>query len=198
MAIPKIKEQDIIAALKYIDEKGVPSQNQSTKYQLVTEDGKKYPPKYVIAVAAHLANGVDIATDNFNAVEAKSFLQGQGFNIEIKQEKFELTISAESVVSTDERFTMDNLSLGDMFPQTNGIADIKMDASSHVQTVVLLQRETLQKSLDLGTFPDMWCLTPRVINSVISALRTISRFRQLLIWSVGTQKTKQLTEKDIV
>lgn len=118
MAIPKIKEQDIIAALKYIDEKGVPSQNQSTKYQLVTEDGKKYPPKYVIAVAAHLANGVDIATDNFNAVEAKSFLQGQGFNIEIKQEKFELTISAESVVSTDERFTMDNLSLGDMFPQT--------------------------------------------------------------------------------
>ena len=120
MAIPKIKEQDIIAALKYIDEKGVPSQNQSTKYQLVTEDGKKYPPKYVIAVAAHLANGVDIATDNFNAVEAKSFLQGQGFNIEIKQEKFELTISAESVVSTDERFTMDNLSLGDMFPQTNG------------------------------------------------------------------------------
>ncbi|MDY5475517.1 MAG: hypothetical protein SPG10_00790 [Enterocloster clostridioformis] len=51
-------------------------------------------------------------------MEAKSFLQGQGFNIEIKQEKFELTISAESVVSTDERFTMDNLSLGDMFPQT--------------------------------------------------------------------------------
>lgn len=32
MAIPKIKEQDIIAALKYMDEKGVPSQNQSTKY----------------------------------------------------------------------------------------------------------------------------------------------------------------------
>ena len=55
MAIPKIKEQDIIDALKYIDENGVPSQNQSTKYELVTEEGKKYPPKYVIAVAAHLA-----------------------------------------------------------------------------------------------------------------------------------------------
>ena len=115
MAIPKIKEQDIIDALKYIDENGVPFHNQSTKYTLVTEDGKKYPPKYVIAVAAHIASGADISTDGFNAVEAKNYLQGQGFTIETKQEKFELTISAESIVSTDERFTMDNLSLGDNY-----------------------------------------------------------------------------------
>ena len=115
MAIPKIKEQDIIDALRYIDENGVPFHNQSTKYALVTEDGKKYPPKYVIAVAAHIASGADISTDGFNAVEAKNYLQGQGFTIEAKQEKFELTISAESIVSTDERFTMDNLSLGDNY-----------------------------------------------------------------------------------
>ena len=93
----------------------MPSQNQSTKYELVTEEGKKYPPKYVIAVAAHLATGGDISTDGFNAVEAKSYLQGKGYNIEIKQEKFELVISSESVTSTDERFTMDNLSLGDNY-----------------------------------------------------------------------------------
>lgn len=115
MAIPKIKEQDIIDALRYIDENGVPLHNQSTKYALVTEDGKKYPPKYVIAVAAHLASGMDISTDGFNAVEAKNYLQGQGFTIETRQEKFELTISAGSIVSTDERFTMDNLSLGDNY-----------------------------------------------------------------------------------
>ena len=115
MAIPKIKEQDIIDALRYIDENGVPFHNQSTKYTLVTEDGKKYPPKYVIAVAAHIASGADISTDGLNAVEAKNYLQGQGFTIEAKQEKFELTISAESIVSTDERFTMDNLSLGDNY-----------------------------------------------------------------------------------
>lgn len=60
MAIPKIKEQDIIDALRYIDENGVPFHNQSTKYALLTEDGKKYPPKYVIAVAAHIASGADI------------------------------------------------------------------------------------------------------------------------------------------
>lgn len=116
MAIPKIKKQDIIDALKYIDENGVPFHNQSTKYELVTEDGKKYPPKYVVAVADHIANGTDISTEGFNAVEAKSYLEGQDFTIETKQqEKFELSVTSDSVESTDERFTMDNLSLGDNY-----------------------------------------------------------------------------------
>lgn len=115
MAIPKIKEQDIIAALKYIDENGVPFHNQSTKYELVTEDGRKYPPKYVVAVARHLASGEEIVISDFSAVEAKNYLQGQGYTIETKQEKFELRITADSVVSTDDRFTMDNLSLGDKY-----------------------------------------------------------------------------------
>lgn len=79
MAIPKIKEQDIIAALKYIDENGVPFHNQSTKYELVTEDGRKYPPKYVVAVARHLASGEEIVISDFSAVEAKNYLQGQGY-----------------------------------------------------------------------------------------------------------------------
>lgn len=116
MAIPKLKKQNIIDALKFIDEKGVPDHNTSVKYALVSGDGKKYPPKYVVAVADHLANGTDISTTGFNAVEAKNYLEGQGFTIETKQqEKFELTITAESVESTDERFTMDNLSLGDNY-----------------------------------------------------------------------------------
>lgn len=113
MAIPKIKKQDVLDALNYIDENGVPFHNQSTKYELVSEEGKKYPPKYVIAVADHLANGTDISVEGFNAVEAKTYLQGQGFDIQIKQEKYELTITADAITSTDERFTMDNLSLGD-------------------------------------------------------------------------------------
>lgn len=115
MAIPKINKQNIIDALKYIDENGIPSQYQSIKYKLLVDNGKKYPPKYVIAVAAHLAKGVEISTEGFNAVEAKSFLQNHGFDIETTQEKYELTISADSIISTDERFTMDNLSLGDNY-----------------------------------------------------------------------------------
>lgn len=115
MAIPKIDEQNITAAIKYIDEHGIPDKNKSTQYILVTEEGKQYPPKYVIAVANHLANGVDIITEGYNAVEAKNYFETRGYNIESKQEKFELTISAESMVSTDIRFTMDNLYFGDNY-----------------------------------------------------------------------------------
>lgn len=115
MAIPKINDQNIYDALKYIDENGVPSHNQSTKYELVTDSGKKYPPKYVIAVAAHLSNGSGISTDSFNAVEAKTYLQGKGFDIMIKQIKYELTITADSVTSTDERFSMSDLGLGNNY-----------------------------------------------------------------------------------
>ena len=113
MAIPKISEQDIEAAFKYIDENGVPDKSKNTKYELVTESGAKYPPKYVIAVADHIANGSDFITDTFNAVEAKSFLETRGYMIELKQEKYELIITADNVTSTDERFTMENLGLGD-------------------------------------------------------------------------------------
>ena len=128
MAIPKLKKQDIIDALKFIDTNGVPEHNTSIKYDLVSEDGKKYPPMYLIAVANHLANGVDISTKSFNSVEIKNFLESLGFTIEEKQqEKYRLSITAESVESTDERFSIDNLSLGDnykpldvYFKKTNG------------------------------------------------------------------------------
>ena len=89
MAIPKLKKQDVIDALKFIDENGVPEHNTSVKYVLVSEDGKKYPPKYVVAVADHLANSTDISTESFNSVDAKNYLKSLGFSIETKQqEKF--------------------------------------------------------------------------------------------------------------
>ncbi len=116
MAIPNISDQDIKEALKYIDEHGVPWHNQSTRYELVSEDGKRYPPKYIIAIADHLANGSEISTDGFHGTEARKFFESRGFKIEEKQQvKYELTITADAVISTDERFTIDNLSLGDNY-----------------------------------------------------------------------------------
>lgn len=113
MVIPALTKEDISKALKYIDENGVPDQNKSTKYVLVTKEGKEYPPKYVIAVADYLINGKDISTNEFNAIEAKKFLQSLGFIIQNK--KFALTITADEVVSTDSRFTLNNLGLGDNY-----------------------------------------------------------------------------------
>ena len=114
MAIPRnITKQDILDAILYIENNGIPHHNQSTRYDLIDESGNKYPPKYVIAVANHLANNTDIATENFNAVEAKNFLEGLNFMIETKQEKYELIITANTAISTDDRFSADNLGLGD-------------------------------------------------------------------------------------
>jgi len=115
MAIPKINESDIIKALDYIDKNGVPVQNKSTMYELITDEGKKYPPKYVVAIADYLANGTDISTQNYNAVEAKNFLHNKGFQIETKFEKFELSITKDNITSTDDRFSIDNLFLGDNY-----------------------------------------------------------------------------------
>lgn len=115
MTIPKINKNDILKALEYIDKNGVPQQNRSTKYILVAEDGKEYPPKYVVAVADHLANGLPISIDAINSIDVNNWLKHRGFTIETKQEKFELTITAESMESTDERFTIDNLHLGDNY-----------------------------------------------------------------------------------
>ena len=77
MAIPKLTGKNINEVLKYIDEYGGPKHNESTVYVLVA-DGKKYPPKHVNAVANHIANGEEIHTQGYNAVEAKSYFESRG------------------------------------------------------------------------------------------------------------------------
>ena len=115
MAVPKVDGQFIAEAIKYIDENGVPWHNTSTKYELVWENGNTYPPKYVIAVANRLQNGAEIDVSGYNAVEAKNYLTAKGYEIQIKQTKYEITITSDSVTSTDDSFTMDNISAGDVF-----------------------------------------------------------------------------------
>ena len=115
MAIPNIPDGRIKEAFAYIDVHGVPWHHESTLYNVVSENGNKYPPKYVIAVANHLANGVEISTEDFHGTEARKFFESKGYKIEMKQEKYEITVTADSVVSTDDRFTMDNLDLGDNY-----------------------------------------------------------------------------------
>lgn len=85
MAIPELDNKIINDALKYIDEKGVPDENKSTKYDLIYNN-KKYPPKYVVAVGRHLKDNTEINTSDFNAVEAKNFFESRGFTISTKDE----------------------------------------------------------------------------------------------------------------
>ncbi len=162
MAIPNINDQDIIEALKYINKNGVPSQNQSTKYELVSEDGKKYPVKYVIAVAAYIANGAGIETSGYNSVEAKNFLKSHGFRIETKQqEKFVLTITADKIVSTDAQFTTDNLSLG------NGHVPIDAYFKRADGTIVRRNYNKMERKNSNMTLPRIAC---QVFENQISSL----------------------------
>ncbi|MDR1018222.1 MAG: AAA family ATPase [Lachnospiraceae bacterium] len=114
-----LKKEDILKAMEFIDEHGVPKQNKSLEYELVFENGRNYPPKYTVAVANHLLTGDEIDTSLFNAIEAKTLIEKLGFDIEQKQVKYELVITADSVTSTDERFTMNDLGLGDNYRPLN-------------------------------------------------------------------------------
>lgn len=70
MAVPNINKQNVIEALKYIDENGIPDSDQSIQYELIMEDGKRYPPRYIIAVANHLINGQPIFAWGFDEKQA--------------------------------------------------------------------------------------------------------------------------------
>lgn len=110
MSLPQFQKQDILKALDYIDKNGVPSHNESIKYSLISDSGKKYPPKYIIAVARHLRYGTPITTQDFVSVDAVKRLKSLGFSFD---SGFELRITAEGVTSSDENFSLDNLSIGD-------------------------------------------------------------------------------------
>lgn len=163
MAIPKFPEEFIKKAIQYIDENGVPELNRSTKYELIMEDGKKYPPKYVIAVAAKLATGKEVLFDAFNAVEAKGYFETRGYMIDTKQEKFEMTITADSVVSTDDRFTMDNLSLGDNYKPIDAYFQ-PADGE-----VVRRKRNKSENRISNQTLPRLAC---QVFESQLNSLST--------------------------
>lgn len=63
----------------------------------------------------HLQNNVEIDVSGYNAVEAKNYLSGKGYEIQTKQEKLEITITADAVTSTDDSFAMNNINAGDAF-----------------------------------------------------------------------------------
>lgn len=88
MTIINVKKESIEYALRYIDQHDIPHHNQSTKYDLVTDDGKRYPPQYVIAVARMLEGETqDITTDRVIAREARETLAKLGYHIDSKIEE---------------------------------------------------------------------------------------------------------------
>lgn len=48
--------QNVLDALRYTDENGIPFHNQGIQDDLVSDNSKKHPPEYVIAVAYRIAD----------------------------------------------------------------------------------------------------------------------------------------------
>lgn len=98
----RFSKDDILEAIKYVDENGIPDTHDSTKYDLVIPPDKKYPPKYIIAVAIHKKNNKEISTAGFSPMEAVRVLKEMGFVIE---EKVKPITTANESTPTDEHST---------------------------------------------------------------------------------------------
>lgn len=83
----KITRGHLLEAAKIIDREGVPKRRESTKYDVLVK-GKRYPPKYLIAVASRLAIEKMIPAQSYNGgLESNSFLRSRGFSITNKSGK---------------------------------------------------------------------------------------------------------------
>src|SRR5262245_42816629 len=81
--IPRsITADHVKAAIAEVDSLGVSPGRESVKYQLVYV-GRRYPPKYVLSLAAKHAIGRRLLSSEFNGgAETNTFLRRLGFIIE--------------------------------------------------------------------------------------------------------------------
>lgn len=80
-AIPTLTRDDVLKAVRQIDRDGVPPRRQATKFALVV-NGKRYPPKYVVSLAAQAAAGRALRPDEFSGgPETNDALRALGFTI---------------------------------------------------------------------------------------------------------------------
>lgn len=86
--------------------------------------------------------------------------------IETKQEKYELTITADEVVSTDERFTMDNLSLGDNYKPIDAYFQ------SAEGEIIKRKRNKSENRISNQTLPRLAC---QVFETQIDSLSTTDK-----------------------
>lgn len=81
-----IKHEHVVKAIADIRAGGVPKKREPTKFNLVYE-GRLYPPKFAVSLAAKYATGQELPAEVFSGGnEANSFLTGLGFEIQPKRE----------------------------------------------------------------------------------------------------------------
>jgi len=87
MSIPKnIAKEHIEKAIAEIRQSVIPAERFSVAYFLKVGN-ENLPPKYVISIANKYANGIELDSKDFNAIEAKNFLKKLKFEIIEKNSK---------------------------------------------------------------------------------------------------------------
>jgi predicted HNH restriction endonuclease len=86
-------------AAAQIDGSKVPHDRRSVHYDLII-NGKRYPPKYIVSIAAKIAGGVEFPASDFNAVEAKKYFQSRKYKIIDRRQEALKTIVNEDDEST--------------------------------------------------------------------------------------------------
>jgi|GEM_PF-2506531 len=81
-----IKREHVLHAINDIRTGGVPQKREPTKFNLVYE-GRLYPPKFALSLAAKYATGEELPASVFSGgEEANGFLAGLGFDIQPKRD----------------------------------------------------------------------------------------------------------------
>lgn len=81
-----IKQDHVLRAIADIRAGGVPKKREPTKFNLV-HDGRLYPPKFALSLAAKYATGEELPAAVFSGgEEANSFLTALGFEIQPKRD----------------------------------------------------------------------------------------------------------------
>src|SRR6476469_8043130 len=77
----EIKAEHVHAAIAEIDRNGVPAWRKPWRYNLEYQ-GRRYPPKYVVRLAARHATGRTLPSSEFNGgSETNDLLRNLGFEI---------------------------------------------------------------------------------------------------------------------
>ncbi len=91
MKIPdNISKEHLSRAIKRIKNDGIPAYASSQYYDVVLENGEKYPPKLILSYANLYANGEELDRTKFRGglnTECFNLLQKYGFKIEPSDEQ---------------------------------------------------------------------------------------------------------------
>lgn len=86
MSIPdNITKFHVNSAIAEIKKSPIPEGRGSYRYFLLDDD-VELPPKYIVSIANKYANGVELSSKEFNAIQADGFLKKLGFNVIHKKE----------------------------------------------------------------------------------------------------------------